>query len=156
MVVPQSPAVGIETLLQSPGKGGLRGQRVVHWQDGDPKVLGPTLQIGLHKTRRREEDMEGREFMNGETISFTVNISYIVKFMRNKSDHNKTQRRRDGERQKCGERDAWGWTLRSKDKKLWKLCVSLMSSVYFLTCCLDKRRMSGALTVTSIFFLLIR
>lgn len=49
--------------------------------------------------------MEGREFMNGETFSFTVNMLYVVKFMRNKSRHNKTLRQRDGERKKCGQRE---------------------------------------------------
>lgn len=57
MVVSQSPAVGIETLLQGPWEGGLRGQRVVHWQDGDTKVLGPALQIGLRQTE--DMGMEG-------------------------------------------------------------------------------------------------
>lgn len=52
VVVPQSPAVGIKTLLQRPWEGGLGGQRVVHGQDGDVQILGPALQVRLHKTKK--------------------------------------------------------------------------------------------------------
>lgn len=53
MVVSESPAVGIETLFQGSWKRGLRSQRVVNRQDGDTQVLGPALQIGLHKTENK-------------------------------------------------------------------------------------------------------
>lgn len=153
MVISQSPAVGVETLLQGPWERGFRSQRVVHWQDGDTKVLGPALQIGLNKTENKI--MPGWIYEWKNTHNFTVNIFYVVKFMRNNSSHNKRQGQGDREKKKCGGREMRGlWTLRSEDEKLWKLCVPLMSSVCFLSWCLDKGKMSVALMVTSISFLL--
>lgn len=46
--------------------------------------------------------------MNGKTLSFMVNILYVVKFMRNKSSHNKTQRQGDREKEKCGGNETRG------------------------------------------------
>lgn len=47
--------------------------------------------------------------MNGKTPTFslTVNILHVVKFMRNNSGHNKTQRKAGGEKEMWWERDVW-------------------------------------------------
>lgn len=78
MVVSQSPAVGIETLLQGPWEGGIRGQGVVNRQDRDTQVLGPALQIGLYKMENKGMKKSN---LKGLTFAFTVYILYAVKFI---------------------------------------------------------------------------
>lgn len=61
------PAVGVETLLQRAGEGGLGGQGVVDGEDGDTQLLGPALEVGLmglgglgHKAATVDMHYQGR------------------------------------------------------------------------------------------------